>query len=258
MKTKLLFTVTLLFTSFITFGQAYPLDPEADPAPRARVADTEYTQNFTSGTFAIAGSGAHVNISDAALVNGTISFDVVTASTDFLASITFHVRKLYGNSGSIDFTVNGTTDSYTLPSDASATDVDAFEIYNNLTFSQDVIISSVPTTITLDVNNIAEDAATNGVKFRYYSVTFNNIQLGGDDFDLNQANFSIYPNPVTNNFQIDAIKSIESVEIYSVTGQLLKTFSEETTYDISDLAAGMYIADIKTEVGSKTLRVIKN
>jgi len=81
--------------------------------------------------------------------------------------------------------------------------------------------------------------------------------LPTDDFELNNAAIVAYPNPVTNSFQIDSNKSVESVKLYSITGKLLKTFNEEVNYDISDLATGIYIANIKTQLGSKTLRLIK-
>ncbi len=205
----------------------------------------------------MAGSGANVAITDAALVNGTISFDVVSSGADFVASIKFHVRKLYGNSGSVDFTVDGTTDSFSLPSDPAAANLDAYEVFNPLTFSQNVTISSVPTTITLDVNDIITDAASDA-KFRFYNVTFTNVTLGVDDFETQDTSVKVYPNPTKNSFQIDSNKTIESVELYNITGQLLKTFSEEANYDISDLATGIYIANIKTQLGSKTLRIVKN
>ncbi|WP_179375936.1 T9SS type A sorting domain-containing protein [Winogradskyella wichelsiae] len=82
--------------------------------------------------------------------------------------------------------------------------------------------------------------------------------LSTNDFELNSASINVYPNPVTNSFQIDSNNSIDSVELYNITGQLLKTFSEVTNYDISDLATGIYIANIKTQFGSKTIRVVKN
>ncbi|WP_179351275.1 T9SS type A sorting domain-containing protein [Winogradskyella vidalii] len=82
--------------------------------------------------------------------------------------------------------------------------------------------------------------------------------LSTNDFELNSASINVYPNPVTNSFQIDSNNSIERVELYNITGQLLKTFREEANYDISDLATGIYIVNIKTQFGSKTIRIVKN
>ncbi|WP_298946189.1 T9SS type A sorting domain-containing protein [uncultured Polaribacter sp.] len=254
MKKTLLSIVALFFVSITTFGQASPLDPTAE-TPRVRVADSDYTANFTSGTLKAAGSGANVAISNESLVNGTISFDVVSSSTDFVASIKFQVRKLYGNSGSIDFTMDGTTDSFDLPKDAAAENLDAFEVIN-LTFSKDVTISSTPITITLDVKNIIKDAASS-VTFRYYNVTFTNLTLSTDDFDAKTAAITAYPNPVTNSFQINSSENVEDVKLYNISGRLVKTFKASANYDVSDLATGVYMTTIKTQLGSKTLRLVK-
>jgi len=252
MKKELLFTAALLFVAFSTFGQATALDPSVAQT-QLRIADTNYSQ--TGDTFGEAGSGAHVNTVQAEVINGTISFDVVSSGADFEASIIFHVRKLYGNSGSVDLTIDGTTDAFPLAKDAGAANLDGFETFNNLEFSQNIMVTSTPKTITLDVN-ILKDEATEA-KFRYYWVRFTNPTLGVDDFETQETSVKAYPNPAKNSFQIDSNKSIERVELYNITGQLLKTYSEEAHYDISDLATGVYIANIKTELGSKTLRIVK-
>ena len=108
----------------------------------------------------------------------------------------------------------------------------------------------------MDVNNVITDLASD-VSFRYYNVTFTNVALSVDDFETQDTSVKVYPNPTKNSFRIDSNKTIESVELYNITGQLLKTFSEEANYDISDLATGIYIANIKTQLGSKTLRIVK-
>lgn len=79
--------------------------------------------------------------------------------------------------------------------------------------------------------------------------------LSVNEFELDK--FSVYPNPVSNAFKIEANSSIESVELYNITGRLIKTFTTETSYDISDLATGVYIANIKIQSGSKALRIVK-
>ncbi|MDR6967338.1 hypothetical protein J2X31_001345 [Flavobacterium arsenatis] len=73
---------------------------------------------------------------------------------------------------------------------------------------------------------------------------------------------SMYPNPVKDVFTISSEENIESLQIYSVSGQLLisklsikdKSFS----VDLSDLQTGMYIA-IATldDMQTQTVRVIK-
>jgi len=256
MKKTLLFTFAL-FVAFATFGQATVLDATAGSI-QVSVANTNFTQSFPSGTTTTgaAGSGSQINANDPTNLTGTISFDVVSSGADFDAEIRFHVRKLFGNSGSVDLTIDGTTDNFPLAKDASAANLDAFETFNTLNFSQTVTITSTPKTITLDVD-IDKDAATSLARYRYYWVRFTNPALSVDDVELNKTSIVAYPNPVTNSFQINSNKNIESVKLYNITGRLLKTFNEEASYDISDLATGVYVANVKTASGSKAIRIVK-
>ena len=82
-------------------------------------------------------------------------------------------------------------------------------------------------------------------------------ELGVDDVSAKTIETRIFPNPVNNSFQINSNRSIESVALYNITGRLVKTFSDETNYEISDLASGIYLARVSTDLGSKTLKVIK-
>lgn len=68
---------------------------------------------------------------------------------------------------------------------------------------------------------------------------------------------NLYPNPVTNSFQIDANKNIKNVKLYTINGRLLKTFKAKTNYNINDLATGIYIVKINTELESEILRLVK-
>ena len=253
MKKQLIFTAALLFVAFTTFGQATVLDP-LDSETQISIASTDYTQ--TGGPFAPNGNGAHLNATIPEVLNGSISFDVVSSGADFETSIVFHVRKLFGNSGSVTMTVDGTTDApITLAADPNASNLNGFETFNTLTFSQNVTITSVPKTITLDIN-ILQDLS-NSARIRFYWLKFSNESLGIDDFETQETSVKVYPNPATNSFKIDSNNNVESVKLYSVTGQLLKSFSEEVNYNISDLATGIYLANVKTELGSKTLRIVK-
>jgi hypothetical protein len=60
--------------------------------------------------------------------------------------------------------------------------------------------------------------------------------LSTDSFDT-EGNFSIYPNPVNTSFKTN--KAISSLQIFDITGKLVKTFKGEfaieNSYDISNL-----------------------
>ncbi len=62
---------------------------------------------------------------------------------------------------------------------------------------------------------------------------------------------SLYPNPASDVFTINIAAS--KVEIYSVTGQLVKAFADKaafTMYDVNDLSAGMYLVKV-TDVNNR-------
>lgn len=76
--------------------------------------------------------------------------------------------------------------------------------------------------------------------------------------------FVCYPNPAGNTLNISFAQDLESqsVEIHSLDGRLVETFpetSENTTLDISNLTAGVYIMKVKLTDGKEfTEKLIKN
>jgi 1,4-alpha-glucan branching enzyme len=80
--------------------------------------------------------------------------------------------------------------------------------------------------------------------------------LGTDTFEAN-GEIYLYPNPATNYFTLNNTTS--TVEIYSVTGQLVKSFkanqSKENQYPISDLNQGIYLVKVINE--NNELKVMK-
>ena len=78
--------------------------------------------------------------------------------------------------------------------------------------------------------------------------------------DEQLANLNIYPNPATDMINISYPTSIESIEMFDLTGRkiLSKTVSEkETQLNISHLNSGIYILNIKTDEGLGSKRIIK-
>lgn len=79
--------------------------------------------------------------------------------------------------------------------------------------------------------------------------------LANADFKLNNMAISLYPNPSKNYFELASEVTIEKVEIYSMLGQLVKSFEPQNQYAVSDLSKGTYIVKIATIEGTtnKTL-----
>jgi 1,4-alpha-glucan branching enzyme len=83
------------------------------------------------------------------------------------------------------------------------------------------------------------------------------VFLGNEEFTTEAI--ALYPNPASDRFTLNI--GTAKVEIYSVTGQLVKTFKGEAPYrlyDVADMAKGMYLVKITdTENRNATRKLIK-
>ncbi len=82
--------------------------------------------------------------------------------------------------------------------------------------------------------------------------------LSTDEIDTSEMT-NIFPNPTTEFFYIS--NNVSKVEIFSISGQLVKSFDNQATgykYNISDLNSGMYIVRITDEnYRVKTTKLLK-
>ena len=67
----------------------------------------------------------------------------------------------------------------------------------------------------------------------------------------------MYPNPTRNYFELSGDAIIEKIELYSLLGQLVKSYEKQEQYSVSDIAKGTYIVKITSSEGvsNKTLIV---
>ncbi|WP_321540023.1 T9SS type A sorting domain-containing protein [Flavobacterium piscinae] len=84
--------------------------------------------------------------------------------------------------------------------------------------------------------------------------------LSTNNFEM-ISNVVLAPNPTSGAFTISVATT--KVEIYSLTGQLVKsfnnTFSSDYAFDVSDLNNGIYFVKAVNEYGNeKTMKLIKN
>ncbi|MFN7014888.1 MAG: T9SS type A sorting domain-containing protein, partial [Bacteroidia bacterium] len=69
--------------------------------------------------------------------------------------------------------------------------------------------------------------------------------LSSNELELIKNNIDVYPNPTRNSFALSA--DVNQVEIYSITGQLIKSFNNVISnqqLDITNLETGMYLIKI--------------
>ena len=81
--------------------------------------------------------------------------------------------------------------------------------------------------------------------------------LSLEDNVLDQTNISISPNPAQNYFTANSSENIEEITLFDILGKKIKSVSNTTTVNISNLTNGIYLANIQTASGTITKKVIK-
>jgi hypothetical protein len=83
-------------------------------------------------------------------------------------------------------------------------------------------------------------------------------------YNYTNASFTVFPNPAENYFQLNLTNpkvSVSSVEIYSITGELIfvdTDYCKNEKYDISNFEKGIYIINILTNKVSITKKLTVN
>ena len=79
--------------------------------------------------------------------------------------------------------------------------------------------------------------------------------------DLNVLGLSIYPNPSTNYFFVESVKSsLESIEILDNSGRIVysnyQITDTKTQVDVTKLSRGLYLINLSGEFGRITKEII--
>ncbi|MFA5574972.1 MAG: T9SS type A sorting domain-containing protein [Brumimicrobium sp.] len=77
-----------------------------------------------------------------------------------------------------------------------------------------------------------------------------------EDLYMNHEELVIYPNPVSNSFQIKSTESINEVAIYSIAGQKLETWKGQKKYNVLGYPEGIYFVKINTAKREKTIKIV--
>lgn len=83
--------------------------------------------------------------------------------------------------------------------------------------------------------------------------------LGNSDTQL--QGFSYYPNPVSNELNLQAQNNIEEVSLYSITGNRIffdKPGNPRLVMNLSSLSAGIYVMQVTSEGKTASYKIIKN
>lgn len=78
-------------------------------------------------------------------------------------------------------------------------------------------------------------------------------------FDQPAFEFSVYPNPATDQITFNTDKKIDQALIYNVLGDLIATSTPvQGRCDLSGIAKGVYFLELRSEAGSSIQRFVKN
>jgi len=80
--------------------------------------------------------------------------------------------------------------------------------------------------------------------------------LSIENNELKQS-ISLYPNPTTNLLNIDTNENILKSEIYSISGQLIKSQNNKKSIDVSDISSGVYLLKTYTNEEILNFKFIK-
>lgn len=72
----------------------------------------------------------------------------------------------------------------------------------------------------------------------------NNTTLSSQNFNQNNLEVALYPNPVNDVLNIETALELQSVEIYNIQGQKVLSYNQKQI-NVSNLAAGMYMVRIQ-------------
>jgi len=86
----------------------------------------------------------------------------------------------------------------------------------------------------------------------------NDVVLATSSFD-NLSAAVLYPNPASNKLtlQLPSGVAVEKTAFYNTLGQMTKETTSQNSWDVSDLASGIYFMTVQTNVGTKQLKFIK-
>ena len=84
--------------------------------------------------------------------------------------------------------------------------------------------------------------------------------LSTTNFSEPKADFTYYPNPVTDVLTINSKTDMDSIKVFNLLGQTVKSLNNNTTtakVDMSDLSQGAYFVKVVSGALTKTMRIIK-
>ena len=104
------------------------------------------------------------------------------------------------------------------------------------------ITSPPPGLYTLNLNWSKVDTAFSAVPVFYDYDTVQIVVLNSTSLEEQRLrSVELHPNSTSTFFRISGLVNFQSVKLYSLNGQLLKSYQKQEQYDVSDLSNGIYV-----------------
>lgn len=179
----------------------------------------------------------------------------------------------YSNQHSVDLTALSITNALnTWNHYAVSYNGTTSKIYKDGVLLSTLNIAITPTTNNLDIfklgllNSFTSqyfDGAIDDLKIYNYALSdaevtnlFNNNTLTSQNFNQNNLEVTLYPNPANDVLNIEMTNEVQLVEIYNIQGQKVVT-SNQKQINVSDLSSGMYMVKVQdSENAIATKKVI--
>ncbi len=112
-----------------------------------------------------------------------------------------------------------------------------------------------------DANSNLQNVSGGSQTFSYYYIDdISVVDCTGDGVNevADGNGINIYPNPSNGLFTINAQgNKITELKVTNTLGQVLKTVSNTSTIDLSDVAKGIYFVEVRLEEGVRNRKIIK-
>ena len=96
----------------------------------------------------------------------------------------------------------------------------------------------------------------NGRSFRGTPIVWDDSALGVNDQNSDSFSINVFPNPVKRTATVD-VENVSLIEIYSLTGQLVKSIKNSKTVNVEDIGTGILIIKVYNDKGIYSSKFIK-
>ncbi|WP_157515020.1 T9SS type A sorting domain-containing protein [Gaetbulibacter saemankumensis] len=129
-------------------------------------------------------------------------------------------------------------------------------------YSFDIDLSSWTPITNAKINDVVQFVITSDLGTVYYDNVYLYKGTPLSTKDAHRASFRTYPNPTEGSWTIQNVDNpISSVKVFDVLGKMVLSLTPNTLevqVDGSSLKSGLYFAQVQTERGTSSLKLIKN